>query len=154
MPPKLANSLHSHHFGIFFSRKKEEKKDLFWFCWLFFWLSRFLTGVFFVEQCLERETDTKTSPTLDFALQKGSPRERKALIAYLNPITHCVCVLAFTSTEALPLFVAFGSHLETDTSNLVLFFWAVFHAVFLFAGGDGNFWRSFLHGLLGAASRR
>lgn len=52
---------------------------------------RVCTGVFLIEQCLlERETDTKTSPTLDFCTTKGErPRERKALISYS---AYCVCV--------------------------------------------------------------
>jgi len=101
MPPKLATSLHLYHLGIFLFAEKEKKKDLVWFCWLFFGFHVFLTGVFLVEQCLERETDTKTSPTLDFALRRGL-RERKALMTYSTLITHCVCVLAFTSTEGPP----------------------------------------------------
>jgi hypothetical protein len=35
MSPKLAQSLHLH------VTEKEEKKDLFWFCWLFFLASAF-----------------------------------------------------------------------------------------------------------------
>jgi hypothetical protein len=87
---------------FFFSRKKEEKKgSRLVLLAVFFGFHVFLTGVFLVEQCLERETDTKTSPTLDFALRRG-PRERKALMTYLTLITRCVCVLAFTSTESHP----------------------------------------------------
>jgi hypothetical protein len=102
MPPKLAISLHLYHLGIFlFTEKRRKKRISSGFVGCFFGFHVFLTGVFLVEQCLERETDTKTSPTLDFALRRG-PRERKALMTYLTLITRCVCVLAFTSTESHP----------------------------------------------------
>jgi hypothetical protein len=130
MPPKLAISLHLYHLGIFlFKEKRRKKKRIssgFVGCF-FFWLSRFLTGVFLVEQCLERETDTKTSPTLDFALRRG-PRERKALITY-SVLPHTVCVSSPLLVLRVSL-VAFGSHFETDTSNLVLFFLSCFPCYF------------------------
>jgi hypothetical protein len=68
----------------FHGKKKKKKRISSGFVGCFFFgFHVFLTGVFLVEQCLERETDTKTSPTLDFALRRG-PRERKALMTYLD----------------------------------------------------------------------
>lgn len=152
MPPKLATSLHLYHLGIFlFTEKRRKKRISSGFVGCFFGFT-FLKGVFLVEQCLERETDTKTSPTLDFALRRGS-RERKALMTYLTFITHCVCVLALISTESHP-FLLLVRILRLIPRTLSSFFELLSMLFFLFAGGDGNFWRSFLHGLLGAARRR
>jgi hypothetical protein len=70
---------------------------------------RVCTGVFLIEQCLlERETDTKTSPTLDFALPRGNAPRKEGFNILL-------CILrmrpALTSTEDhVPPLVAFGSH--------------------------------------------
>lgn len=149
MSPKLAQSLHLHHHG------KRRKKGSILVLLAVFLGFRVCTGVFLIEQCLlERETDTKTSPTLDFCTTKGgTPRERKALISYS---AYCVCVqpwlvLRITS----PPFGCFWFASRLIPRTLSCFFGPAFHAVFLFAGGDGMFWEDpSCMILLGAASRR
>jgi hypothetical protein len=60
MPPQLAKRLHLHHLGIFlFTEKRRKKGSYLVLLAVFFGFHVFLTGVFLVEQCLERETDTK-----------------------------------------------------------------------------------------------
>jgi hypothetical protein len=103
MSPKLAQSLHLHRHG------KRRKKGSILVLLAVFLGFRVCTGVFLIEQCLlERETDTKTSPTLDFALPRGNASRTEGFNILL-------CILrvhpALTSTEDhVPPLVAFGSH--------------------------------------------
>jgi hypothetical protein len=103
MSPKLAQSLHLHRHG------KRRKKGSILVLLAVFLGFRVCTGVFLIEQCLlERETDTKTSPTLDFALSRGNASRTEGF-------NDLLCILrvhpALTSTEDhVPPLVAFGSH--------------------------------------------
>jgi hypothetical protein len=111
MSPKLARSLHLHRHG------KRRKKGSILVLLAVFLGFRVCTGVFLIEQCLlERETDTKTSPTLDFGCfwfaSRLIPRTSSCFFGLLSMLFFCL----------LEEMECFG--------------------------------RSFLHGLLGAASRR
>ncbi|KAI1008692.1 hypothetical protein LB504_001916 [Fusarium proliferatum] len=104
-------------------------------------ISSGFVAVFLLSQ---RETDTNISYS-DFAQQGATLRTR----GFNNILTsHTACVPRLFSTGSA-LF-AFGSHLQTDTSNLSF----CYGFTVLFTGGDGK-WRSFLHGFcLGPARRR
>lgn len=103
--PRLAKSLHLYHLGNF----HRKKKDLFWFCCCLFAFTFYGRSFF----SLERETDTNISYS-DFA-QQGSTLRTRGFNNILT-LTHCVCALPL-QYQVGPSF-AFGSHLQTDTSNL------------------------------------
>jgi hypothetical protein len=90
---------------------------------------RVCTGVFLIEQCLlERETDTKTSPTLDSALPRGNASRTGGFNILL-------CILrmrpALTSTEDhVPPFGCFWFASRLIPRTLSCFFGPAFHAVF------------------------